>query len=197
MSDLYSSEQSKRLFGFIAAGGSLGTILGPDSDPPAGGADRRGQSAAGVVGAADHGGVLRDAARRRSGGGAGGEQGFRGRQRGSREAGGGWRHLRRLQAAVQVALPGRHCAVGVPAVADGHVPVLQAGGHRGRHTRSDSAGAHQDLRHHRPVGGHTEPDGAGAADRSRHQVHRRRICRRLAAAGVCHRVHSAGRVRPS
>jgi ATP:ADP antiporter, AAA family len=29
MSDLYSSEQSKRLFGFIAAGGSLGSILGP------------------------------------------------------------------------------------------------------------------------------------------------------------------------
>src|SRR4249920_1908416 len=29
MSDLYSSEQGKRLFGFIAAGGSLGTILGP------------------------------------------------------------------------------------------------------------------------------------------------------------------------
>jgi ATP:ADP antiporter, AAA family len=29
MSDLYSSEQSKRLFGFIAAGGTLGTILGP------------------------------------------------------------------------------------------------------------------------------------------------------------------------
>lgn len=29
MADLYSSEQSKRLFGFIAAGGSLGSILGP------------------------------------------------------------------------------------------------------------------------------------------------------------------------
>jgi AAA family ATP:ADP antiporter len=29
MSDLYSTEQGKRLFGFIAAGGSLGTILGP------------------------------------------------------------------------------------------------------------------------------------------------------------------------
>jgi ATP:ADP antiporter, AAA family len=29
MADLYSSEQGKRLFGFIAAGGSLGTILGP------------------------------------------------------------------------------------------------------------------------------------------------------------------------
>ena len=29
MADLYSSEQSKRLFGFIAAGGSLGTLLGP------------------------------------------------------------------------------------------------------------------------------------------------------------------------
>ncbi len=29
MSDLYSSEQSKRLFGFIGAGGSIGTILGP------------------------------------------------------------------------------------------------------------------------------------------------------------------------
>lgn len=28
MSDLYSTEQGKRLFGFIAAGGSLGTILG-------------------------------------------------------------------------------------------------------------------------------------------------------------------------
>lgn len=29
MADLYSSEQSKRLYGFIAAGGSLGTLLGP------------------------------------------------------------------------------------------------------------------------------------------------------------------------
>jgi AAA family ATP:ADP antiporter len=29
MADLYRSEQSKRLFGFIAAGGSLGTLLGP------------------------------------------------------------------------------------------------------------------------------------------------------------------------
>jgi AAA family ATP:ADP antiporter len=29
MSDLYSTEQGKRLFGFIAAGGSVGTILGP------------------------------------------------------------------------------------------------------------------------------------------------------------------------
>jgi ATP:ADP antiporter, AAA family len=29
MADLYTSEQSKRLFGFIAAGGSLGTLLGP------------------------------------------------------------------------------------------------------------------------------------------------------------------------
>ena len=29
MSDLYSTEQGKRLFGFIAAGGSLGSILGP------------------------------------------------------------------------------------------------------------------------------------------------------------------------
>ncbi|MET0280059.1 MAG: MFS transporter [Steroidobacteraceae bacterium] len=29
MADLYSSEQGKRLFGFIAAGGSIGTILGP------------------------------------------------------------------------------------------------------------------------------------------------------------------------
>jgi ATP:ADP antiporter, AAA family len=29
MADIYSTEQSKRLFGFIAAGGSLGTILGP------------------------------------------------------------------------------------------------------------------------------------------------------------------------
>jgi ATP:ADP antiporter, AAA family len=29
MSDLYSSEQSKRLFGFIAAGGSIGTLAGP------------------------------------------------------------------------------------------------------------------------------------------------------------------------
>jgi ATP:ADP antiporter, AAA family len=29
MSDLYSSEQGKRLFGFIAAGGSVGVILGP------------------------------------------------------------------------------------------------------------------------------------------------------------------------
>jgi AAA family ATP:ADP antiporter len=29
MSDIYSTEQGKRLFGFIAAGGSLGTILGP------------------------------------------------------------------------------------------------------------------------------------------------------------------------
>ncbi|MEN9704371.1 MAG: hypothetical protein RLZZ393_250 [Pseudomonadota bacterium] len=29
MSDLYSSEQSKRLFGFIGAGGSIGSILGP------------------------------------------------------------------------------------------------------------------------------------------------------------------------
>src|SRR5690606_34695019 len=28
MSDLYSTEQGKRLFGFIAAGGSLGTIVG-------------------------------------------------------------------------------------------------------------------------------------------------------------------------
>ena len=32
MADLYSSEQSKRLFGFIAAGGSLGNILGPILD---------------------------------------------------------------------------------------------------------------------------------------------------------------------
>ena len=31
MSDLYSSEQSKRLFGFIAAGGSLGIDTGPDT----------------------------------------------------------------------------------------------------------------------------------------------------------------------
>ncbi|MEO7773239.1 MAG: Npt1/Npt2 family nucleotide transporter [Steroidobacteraceae bacterium] len=29
MADLYSSAQSKRLFGFIAAGGSVGTLLGP------------------------------------------------------------------------------------------------------------------------------------------------------------------------
>jgi len=29
MADLYSSEQSKRLFGFIGAGGSVGSILGP------------------------------------------------------------------------------------------------------------------------------------------------------------------------
>lgn len=29
MSDLYSTEQSKRLFGFIAAGGSIGTLAGP------------------------------------------------------------------------------------------------------------------------------------------------------------------------
>lgn len=29
MSDLYSSEQGKRLFGFIAAGGSVGVVLGP------------------------------------------------------------------------------------------------------------------------------------------------------------------------
>ncbi|MDR2215683.1 MAG: MFS transporter, partial [Nevskiaceae bacterium] len=29
LSDIYSSEQSKRLFGFVAAGGSLGSILGP------------------------------------------------------------------------------------------------------------------------------------------------------------------------
>ncbi len=29
MADLYSSEQSKRLFGFIGAGGSIGSILGP------------------------------------------------------------------------------------------------------------------------------------------------------------------------
>jgi ATP:ADP antiporter, AAA family len=29
MADLYSSEQSKRLFGFIGAGGSMGSILGP------------------------------------------------------------------------------------------------------------------------------------------------------------------------
>jgi AAA family ATP:ADP antiporter len=29
MADLYSSEQGKRLFGFIAAGGSLGALLGP------------------------------------------------------------------------------------------------------------------------------------------------------------------------
>jgi ATP:ADP antiporter, AAA family len=29
MADVYRSEQSKRLFGFIAAGGSLGTLLGP------------------------------------------------------------------------------------------------------------------------------------------------------------------------
>lgn len=29
MSDLFSSEQSKRLFGFIAAGGSIGTLVGP------------------------------------------------------------------------------------------------------------------------------------------------------------------------
>jgi AAA family ATP:ADP antiporter len=29
LADIYSSEQSKRLFGFVAAGGSLGTILGP------------------------------------------------------------------------------------------------------------------------------------------------------------------------
>jgi ATP:ADP antiporter, AAA family len=29
MSDLYSAEQSKRLFGFIGAGGSIGSILGP------------------------------------------------------------------------------------------------------------------------------------------------------------------------
>ncbi len=29
MADLFSSEQSKRLFGFIAAGGSIGTLLGP------------------------------------------------------------------------------------------------------------------------------------------------------------------------
>jgi AAA family ATP:ADP antiporter len=29
MSDIYSSEQSKRLFGFIGAGGSVGVILGP------------------------------------------------------------------------------------------------------------------------------------------------------------------------
>ncbi|WP_454063860.1 NTP/NDP exchange transporter [Candidatus Nitrospira salsa] len=29
MTDLYSSEQSKRLFGFIAAGGSMGALIGP------------------------------------------------------------------------------------------------------------------------------------------------------------------------
>jgi AAA family ATP:ADP antiporter len=29
MADLYASEQSKRLFGFIAAGGSIGTLFGP------------------------------------------------------------------------------------------------------------------------------------------------------------------------
>ena len=29
LSDIYSSEQSKRLFGFVAAGGSVGSILGP------------------------------------------------------------------------------------------------------------------------------------------------------------------------
>jgi AAA family ATP:ADP antiporter len=29
MADLFASEQSKRLFGFIAAGGSIGTLLGP------------------------------------------------------------------------------------------------------------------------------------------------------------------------
>lgn len=29
MADLWASEQSKRLFGFIAAGGSIGTLLGP------------------------------------------------------------------------------------------------------------------------------------------------------------------------
>jgi AAA family ATP:ADP antiporter len=29
MSDLFSTEQSKRLFGFIAAGGSIGTLVGP------------------------------------------------------------------------------------------------------------------------------------------------------------------------
>jgi AAA family ATP:ADP antiporter len=29
MADLYSAEQSKRLFGFVAAGGSVGSILGP------------------------------------------------------------------------------------------------------------------------------------------------------------------------
>ena len=42
MADLFTSEQGKRLFGFIGAGGTAGALLGPGDHHRAGGAARAG-----------------------------------------------------------------------------------------------------------------------------------------------------------
>ena len=59
MADLFASEQGKRLFGFIAAGGSAGALLGPARDGGARGAARPGQPAHRRGAVAGAGGAVR------------------------------------------------------------------------------------------------------------------------------------------
>ena len=139
MADLYSSEQGKRLYGFIAAGGSAGALAGPaltiglaEAAGPGEPADRRGA-------AAGRRGALRNAPRTRRT-----EIGLppRSKQRGRR------RLLGRHHDGAALALYRRHHALGVAAVGGRDLPLLRAGGHR-RRRLGRSRGAHANFRRRR------------------------------------------------
>ena len=65
MADLFTSEQGKRLFGFIGAGGTAGALLGPVDHDLAFGAARSGQPADRGGSFSGSSGVLRPPARAR------------------------------------------------------------------------------------------------------------------------------------
>ena len=146
----FASEQGKRLFGFIAAGGSAGALLGPALTVwlavPLGPVNLLIVAALllelrGAVRAPAGVAAPQSDARDR---GAGPR-----RRRGAAEPRGAGRRLaRRHRDGAALALPRRHRAVGGAAVARRNVPLFPAGEHRRRGLRR-SGGAHAHLRHHR------------------------------------------------
>ena len=174
MADLFTSEQGKRLFGFIGAGGTAGALLGPvitiALSVPLGPHNlliaaivfleaavfcaHRLERSAGAKAAVERPGI-----EARVGGGA-----FAG-----------------LSAAA-LALPARRRRLGQPAVLRRDDALLHAGQRGGR----DGAGggcADADLRQHRPGGGAADAGDAGLRHRPpapafRHRRWRRRRCRR-------------------
>ena len=183
MSDLYSSEQGKRLFGFIAAGGSLGTILGPILNKqlvgPIGVANLLLVASALLIGAVLCANRLEPAAAELAAANPEFVAASAGREK--KPVGGG--DVRRLRPGVQVALPAQHRAVGIPAVAAGHFPVSHAGAYRGVvHRRHE--GAHEDLLGYRQVGGHPVAGRAAAGHGTHHQEDRHRQVAGHPAGGV-------------
>ncbi len=177
MLEIISSEQTKRLFGFIAAGGTAGSMVGPTADGLF--VKSIGNSGVLYMGAgmflvADRPAARPDAQWRRiaPGGRVGASAAVRARTRARRQS------LRGLHAGAAQSLSRGHRAVHRRHLGDQHLPVLRAARAGGTEVRG-AGGANPGVREpgrHRPAAGHVH-----AADADRFHRHAFRLIALLVA----------------